>query len=155
CLRALGAARGDGSLQGGLQAMRGELAAICGPLPAGVVLADGSGLSADNRVSPRLVAHVLHAARRESFGAMLGQALPIAGRTGTLEDRFVGSALAGRVRAKTGWIRGVSALSGYVEAGDRTWTFAILMGYDRRRSGFNKDLKRAQERIVAAIADAL
>ena len=57
----------------------------------------------------------------------------------------------GKVRAKTGWIRGASALSGVVEgASEKRW-FAILMNYDRSRSGVNKDLKRLQEDIVAAV----
>ena len=61
-------------------------------------------------------------------------------------------ALVGRVRAKTGWIRGVSSLSGQVVRKDGTvrW-FSILMNYDPKTNGLNKDLKAIQERIVQAI----
>ena len=57
------------------------------------------------------------------------------------------------VRAKTGWIRGASSLSGCVESADgsRRW-FSILMNYDRSKGGFNKTCKRIQEDIVAAVA---
>lgn len=153
CLRVLSArTRGDGTLAGGVAALRAELSALGLELPESIVLADGSGLSRDNRITARLVADVLHRARRYPFGGVLRQALPIAGRTGTLENRFEGTALVGRVQAKTGWIRGASALSGYVESGGRTLSFSILMNYDRRKSGVNRHLKRAQERIVAAVA---
>jgi D-alanyl-D-alanine carboxypeptidase/D-alanyl-D-alanine-endopeptidase (penicillin-binding protein 4) len=83
---------------------------------------------------------------------VLRDALPVAGRTGTLEDRFLGTDLVGRVHAKTGWIRGASALSGLVERRDGSvrW-FSILMNYDPKKDGFNKELKELQEKIVAAI----
>jgi len=56
------------------------------------------------------------------------------------------------VRAKTGWIRGASSLSGLVERedGTRRW-FSILMSYDQKQDGLNKDLKQLQEQIVQAI----
>ena len=78
--------------------------------------------------------------------------LPVAGQSGTLRRRFVGGALAGKVRAKTGWIRGASSLSGVVErsGGDRCW-FSILMNYDRSRGAMNKGLKKLQEDMVAAV----
>jgi D-alanyl-D-alanine carboxypeptidase len=86
-------------------------------------------------------------------GGVLRDSLAVSGRTGTLRKRFVGTDLVGRVRAKTGWIRGASALSGLVELpnGKRRW-FSILMNYDRKRNGVNKDLKRIQETVVRAVA---
>ena len=87
------------------------------------------------------------------LGDALRDALPVAGRTGTLRSRFRGTDLVDRVRAKTGWIRGASSLSGVVTCadGERRW-FSILMNYDRSRGGLNKDLKKLQEQIVAAAA---
>ena len=80
---------------------------------------------------------------------VLAPHLPVAGRTGTLKQRFRGD-LIGKVRAKTGWIRGASALSGVVEA----LREALVRDPDELRSladGVNKDLKRLQEDIVAAV----
>ena len=155
-LRVVGAVgEDDGSLAGGLAALRRALTDLCGTLPTGVQFADGSGLSRPNRVTPGLLVVAMFKAMARPTGARLRQSLPVAGRTGTLEQRFVDSALRGRVRAKTGWIRGASALSGLVEgdAGQPRW-FSILMNYDPGRSGLNKELKRIQERIVAAVAAA-
>ncbi|MBX3463455.1 MAG: D-alanyl-D-alanine carboxypeptidase/D-alanyl-D-alanine-endopeptidase [Planctomycetes bacterium] len=156
CLRVLGArTAGDGSLAGGLAVMRDRLTARLGELPAGTLLLDGSGLSRDSRVTPGLLAAAMLVTANTPAGEVFVDCLPVAGRTGTLADRFAGTDLVGRVRAKTGWIRGVSALSGVVHGRDGTprW-FVILMNYDARQDGRNKDLKRLQEELVAA-ADAL
>lgn len=152
CLRVLGAKAGDGSLQGGVAAMQALLVRELGALPADVVLADGSGLSKTNRLSPQVLLQVLLATQRGPGANLLRQTLPIAGQSGTLAERFLGSDLVGRVHAKTGWIRGASALSGYVglRDGSRRW-FVILMNYDPNKNGLNKDLKQLQERMVAAI----
>lgn len=153
CLRVLGdRTLGDGSLAGARRALERELRALVGELPAGVVLADGSGLSANNRVTPGLIVVALFRAAGAPGGDALRACLPVAGRSGTLADRFTGSDLVGRVHAKTGWIRGASALSGFVERrdGSRCW-FSILMNYDPDVNGLNKELKALQERIVAAI----
>lgn len=153
CLRVLGHHRlGDGSLAGGLAALQSQVAQLVGTLPAGVVLADGSGLSKQNRLTPGLVIATLVRAEAGAPGALLRACLPVAGHTGTLADRFRGTDLVGRVRAKTGWIRGASSLSGLVEGRDgRVRWFSILMNYDPKKDGLNKDLKQLQEDIVAAI----
>ncbi len=153
CLRVLGdrTAR-DGSLAGGLAAMHSQLEKLVGRIPEGVVLRDGSGLSKDSRVTPGLLLVAMYSASRSKGGALLRDCLPVSGQSGTLADRFVGTPLVGRVHAKTGWIRGVSSLSGLVvgRSGTVRW-FSILMNYDPKTNGLNKDLKAAQERIVAAI----
>lgn len=153
CLRVLGAERlGDGSLAGGVRALQAHVEQRLGRWSAGLVLRDGSGLSAGNRVSPELLAVALQHFGAAAKDGLFHDCLPVAGATGTLADRFVGSPLQGRVRAKTGWIRGASSLSGFVEterSGPRY--FAILMNYDPNRGGLNKELKVLQERLVAAI----
>jgi D-alanyl-D-alanine carboxypeptidase/D-alanyl-D-alanine-endopeptidase (penicillin-binding protein 4) len=153
CLRVLGhRTRRDGSLAGGLASLRQQITALVGPVPEGAVLADGSGLSKDNRLTPGLLVVALFKSRSGPAGAMLMDCLPVAGRSGTLSDRFTGTGLVGRVRAKTGWIRGASALSGMVERQDGgvRW-FSILMNYEPKKNGLNNELKALQERIVQAI----
>lgn len=84
---------------------------------------DGSGLSYDNRVSPRGVARLLEVAGDHAWGPQLRKDLPTGGQ-GTLEDRLEGVP----VRAKTGTLDDISALSGWVWLkGERDWAeFSIL-----------------------------
>lgn len=154
CMRVLGAIKNDdGSLEGGRKALRQQVQELVGGMPAGVVITDGSGLSKQNRLTPGLLVVAMFRSFAGERGAGLRGSLPVSGRTGTLTKRFVGTDLVGRVRAKTGWIRGASSLSGLVEMpnGKIRW-FSILMNYDRNRNGLNKDLKRLQEEIVRAVA---
>ena len=131
---------------------KAALDADLGQVPDAAVFADGSGLSKQNRLTPGLLVVAMVQASRGKAGPVLRACLPVAGQSGTLTDRFVGTDLVGRVRAKTGWIRGASALSGLVEGKDgRVRWFSILMNYDPKVDGLNKDLKQLQEQIVRAI----
>lgn len=92
-------------------------------------LVDGSGLSIQNRLSPRMLTRALGVGA-ESFavGPEFVAALPIAHRDGTLERRLEGAA--GRIRAKTGLLSdaGVTALSGHAERTDgERLIFSILV----------------------------
>jgi len=145
---------GDGSLAGGRRALRAALTDMVGEPDDAVRLEDGSGLSRTNRISPALLAATLREIAQGEHAAFFADALPLAGRTGSLEDRFLGSALVGQVQAKTGWIAGASSLSGYAPGPDgRVCVFAILMNYDRTASGRNKHLKKLQEQMCAAMGE--
>ncbi len=151
--RVLGAkALADGSLQGGVEAVRRTLSARLGKLDGRLAQADGSGLSRGNEATPELFVQALGEIAVSGDAALFFDSLPVAGESGTLRGRFAGSAVAGRVRAKTGWIRGASTLSGLLERADGTRiVFSILMNYDPKKDGLNKELKSLQERIVEAL----
>lgn len=83
----------------------------------GVRTRDGSGLSYANRTTPRGFARLLAAAEAEPWGQALRNSLPTGGQ-GTLEHRLRGVP----VRAKTGTLTSISALSGWVHA-KRTGTW--------------------------------
>ncbi len=92
---------------------------------AGYAAADGSGLSHDNRVTGRLITDLLATMYEHPDGAAFRDSLAEPGGTGTLRSRM--KPLAGRVFAKTGYIRGVRALSGYVHTRDDRWLcFSII-----------------------------
>lgn len=82
----------------------------------GVVFADGSGLSRENRTTPLFLVELLRymAGRRLEWPAFVGS-LPIGGEDGTLAARFHKCASCGRVWAKTGTMHDIACLSGYVE----------------------------------------
>lgn len=114
-----------------------------------VVFENASGLSSRGRVTAAALADLLTFATREgSPAAALLTALPIAGREGTLRGRLRRSG--GRVRAKTGTLRGASALSGIVEAkGGRRLGFSILVN-----GPVSPTLsRRLQDRVVMALVE--
>jgi D-alanyl-D-alanine carboxypeptidase/D-alanyl-D-alanine-endopeptidase (penicillin-binding protein 4) len=89
-------------------------------------LSDGSGLSSSNLVSPLAFTQLLRYIRRHPHYATFAAGLPQSGQAGSLRDRFVGTPLAGRVRAKTGSISRVHTLSGYIELEKgKTLTFSV------------------------------
>ncbi len=94
--------------------------------PAGLVIDDGSGYSPRNRVSPRMLVGVLRHMARHPRGRDFRASLARVGEDGTLEKRM--KDLKGRVQAKTGYISGVYALSGYASpGGGKTYCFSILL----------------------------
>jgi D-alanyl-D-alanine carboxypeptidase/D-alanyl-D-alanine-endopeptidase (penicillin-binding protein 4) len=91
-----------------------------------IALSDGSGLAASNLVSPLAFTQVLRFIRAHPHYATFAAGLPQSGKRGSLRNRFVGTSLEGRVRAKTGTITQVNTLSGYVElAGGKVVTFSV------------------------------
>ena len=92
-----------------------------------VAAKDGSGLTANNRSSPRDVVRLLVAMRKESDAKAFYASLPRAGKEGTLDDRMEGTSAAKRCRGKTGTITGVSVLSGYCKAGHDLVAYSLLM----------------------------
>lgn len=100
---------GDGSTATGVRAMRAALDKRGVQLGASSI-GDGSGLSAANKVSCRVLAATVAIAPE---GVLAG--LPMAGRDGTLRRRLIGTPAEGRVRAKTGSLEGVAALAGQAQ----------------------------------------
>jgi D-alanyl-D-alanine carboxypeptidase/D-alanyl-D-alanine-endopeptidase (penicillin-binding protein 4) len=127
--------RAIGSVEGGAASAADGRAAVLGILnawgtPAGsVVIADGSGLSRYNYVTAAVLTRVLqHMYEDPRHRQRWMNALPAGGEPGTLQKRFVGTPAEGRVRAKTGSISNVRALSGYVSsAGGEQLAFSILI----------------------------
>jgi D-alanyl-D-alanine carboxypeptidase/D-alanyl-D-alanine-endopeptidase (penicillin-binding protein 4) len=111
----------------GLEAMT-ELLARVGVREGDVLLEEGSGLSRKDVITPNAtVALLLHMSRHKWF-EVYRSSLPIAGVDGTLERRMKGTAAEGNVRAKTGTLRYVYTLSGFVTtAGGQRLAFSIML----------------------------
>jgi D-alanyl-D-alanine carboxypeptidase/D-alanyl-D-alanine-endopeptidase (penicillin-binding protein 4) len=128
--------RGDGRAGVGLELLERSLRELLGSAMQGVRLADGSGLSRDNRATPSALAALLVEVARRPYAATFAAALAEGGRSGTLANRFADGDLRGRVRAKTGTLAGVSALSGYFRTRDgKVMAFALLVDRARARAG--------------------
>nr|WP_242028528.1 D-alanyl-D-alanine carboxypeptidase/D-alanyl-D-alanine-endopeptidase [Pseudanabaena sp. FACHB-2040] len=79
---------------------------------------DGSGLSRQNRVQPAALVTLLKAMYTHENAPLFYYSMPLSGVNGTLRNRFRATPLVGQVRAKTGTLQGVRALSGYVSNAD-------------------------------------
>ena len=115
-------------------------------------LYDGSGMSPDDRISPRAFTGLLAYASKQPWGEPWRATLPVAGVDGTLAARFKDSPLKGRMWAKTGTLNEVNTLSGYLTAASgKTLAFSILV--NGRRPGSDAEAK-ALDKIAEAIAAA-
>ncbi|MGH9040639.1 MAG: D-alanyl-D-alanine carboxypeptidase, partial [Acidimicrobiia bacterium] len=141
-LREVGRRAGpDGSTAAGGAAVIAELARMGLPTE-GLRLGDGSGLEVTNTAT----CAVLAAALRQVPG--LRATLAVAGRSGTLALRLADTPLEGRLAAKTGSLRGVTGLAGFLD-GRRRLSFALLAA-----GGFTEAQGRLlQDRLVAILAD--
>jgi serine-type D-Ala-D-Ala carboxypeptidase/endopeptidase (penicillin-binding protein 4) len=138
-----------GNLAKGSRAIVDYLSAE-GVKPGGYRIVNGSGLTHENRITPSDLAVLL---RRIYFDLAVAPdflaSLAIAGIDGTIRNRFLGTDAVGLVRAKTGTLTGVSALSGYVGEKDDVLVFTIFVeGFRHRRVN---EVRHAQVQMVEAM----
>ncbi len=126
-------------------------------LAAQVVIADGSGLSRDNRIAPGTMTMWLGSFYTdEKLGPVFIDSMADAAETGTLAKRFGNINLhRAQVKAKTGYINGVSCLSGYVTAPNGKCAAFSIMVNNLPAHKTVYPAKRMQEKIVSAIAKNL
>lgn len=151
-LRAIGArvaGKGEDGWAAGLGAVRAFLEKQGVPM-AQVTLHNGSGLYAGNLVSAQAFTTYLSAMARHRAAPEFMASLAIAGADGTMSDRLRRTQLGGLVRAKTGTLNEVLALTGYVQ-GERgeLIAFAILFNDTPQRAWRYRDV---QDAIVTAIS---
>jgi D-alanyl-D-alanine carboxypeptidase/D-alanyl-D-alanine-endopeptidase (penicillin-binding protein 4) len=119
-LKGLGARfGGGGTTVRGAAVVRESLVKIGIPL-AGFAMYDGSGLSVLNRARPRTLAAILEwiLTTRGTAGDVLRGSLPVAGGPGTLFKRMTKPPTGGNLRGKTGFIRHVRGMAGWVTPAD-------------------------------------
>jgi D-alanyl-D-alanine carboxypeptidase/D-alanyl-D-alanine-endopeptidase (penicillin-binding protein 4) len=150
-LKTLGAqACGRGTWEGGVEAVAEFLEKI-GIERGSYSMADGSGLSRNDRFCPRQVTRLLRAMHGHRWGREFMLSLPYSGEPElSWERRLARPPYAGNVYAKTGTILGVSSLSGYAKAvSGRLYVFSILAN----DVSSTWEARRLQDRIVEAIID--
>jgi D-alanyl-D-alanine carboxypeptidase/D-alanyl-D-alanine-endopeptidase (penicillin-binding protein 4) len=78
--------------------------------------------------------------------------LPVAGRTGSLRRRYLDTAAEDRVRAKTGFIENVYALSGYMTTtGGREYAFSVIV--NGTGAGIEEEAQEAIDRLVIELVE--
>ena len=114
-------------------------------------LYDGSGLSSSNAVPAEFLVDVLQymyakSANKDIFIA----SLPVAGESGTVKNLLKGTALEGKVCAKSGTIGGVQSYAGYIVWKDKTYAFALIVNHF---SGKRKEIIKHLESVLLSITD--
>ncbi|MFN3629709.1 MAG: D-alanyl-D-alanine carboxypeptidase/D-alanyl-D-alanine-endopeptidase [Casimicrobiaceae bacterium] len=137
---ALGAGQehpGESTPEASVRVVRQWLARHRIPAP-GLVLDNGSGLSRSTRIAPRTLGEVLRVARRSPWWPEFAYGLPVAGRDGSLARRLRDSAAAtlpAPARLKTGTLRDVGALVGYITAADGVeYVFVAMVNHPKATS---------------------
>jgi serine-type D-Ala-D-Ala carboxypeptidase/endopeptidase (penicillin-binding protein 4) len=118
--KALGASFGGaGTTPAGVNVIRDTLAKIGIPT-RGLTMLDGSGLSTLDRATPRMLGAILEWILKEDGprGDALRASLPVAGGPGTLFKRMTKPPTGGNLRGKTGFIRHVRGMAGWVTPSD-------------------------------------
>lgn len=131
-----------GSWEEGLASMRETLGDL-GMATEHLLLRDGSGMSHKNLLTANEVTKLLYEVQTKEWFPLFYEALPVAGQQdrligGTLRYRMAQTLAAGKVRAKTGALTGVSALAGYVETtSGETLLFSVVINNTMQQSVTN------------------
>lgn len=146
-----------GSWENGASVLRMLLSQRLGPAAAAsTAIADGSGLSDQNRVTPQTLARWLAIVAESKDGNQFVASLAQPGKPGTLNHRFKDARLKNELRGKSGFINGVRCLSGYLthpQSGRRV-TFSILVNDINTREE-TEDAMKLHEQVVRLADDWL
>lgn len=121
-----------------------------------LTIADGSGLSSYDRVTPDDLVVILQHDWNAPYRDAVIDALPLAGVRGTLREQFVGTAAENTVFAKTGSMNHVRTISGYVQTkthGPVTFSFLINGWMGERQPSGEQQLAAVRAAILSAIAE--
>lgn len=102
----------------------------------GFVIDNGSGLSRSEKISPLQMAGLLRAGLRSKWAPEFMASLPIVGVDGTMRRRLKESPAAERARMKTGTLRNVTAIAGYVpDANGQQCVVVAMINTERSTEG--------------------
>jgi len=121
-----------------------------GAEPDGFRIADGSGLSRHNLLTPTTLVKALDGMQRDTAFAVFYNSMPVAGVDGTLRSRMKATAAEGNVHAKTGSIAAARTLSGYVTTADGERLLLSVMANNWTTP--NDAVIRVIDQIAAALA---
>jgi len=137
--------RKQGSWEGGQKVLSGYLRGL-GVEEREFVIADGSGLSRDNRLSANALTRVLMHLAAGADWEFYKSSLAVGGLDGTIENHFWERKYRGRVLAKSGYIQAVRALSGLVRTDSGDYVFSILA--NKAGSGARTAIDSAAKAVI-------
>jgi D-alanyl-D-alanine carboxypeptidase/D-alanyl-D-alanine-endopeptidase (penicillin-binding protein 4) len=141
---------GIGNTETGLKVEQNVLSQA-GIVPEEYDLHDGCGLSREDLASPAALVKLLEFAAAQPWAAKFQDTLPVAGVDGSLADRWKASDVIGHVRAKTGTMDHVNALSGYATTlSGRNLAFSILVNNHALHNG---RVREVIDQIIEAMVD--
>lgn len=115
---------------------------------AGLVVENGSGLSRAERISAAQLASLLQIAARSDWFAEFASSLPIVAIDGSMRKRLKGSKAQGRARIKTGTLKDVAAVAGYVrDIHDANWIVVGVINGEGAAKG-----KAALDELITWVA---
>ena len=148
--RTIGVAAGTPTWQGSRNEVDGALRSL-GVETSGIAMPDGSGLSRQARITPAQLTEVDAAMTRSPLGLTWLNLMAIAGHSGTLRNRLVGTPAEGRVRGKTGTLDDVRALSGVVLSDVQPRYRFVVIGNDLNQNGIQA-VRRLQDDLAEMLA---
>ena len=150
--RAVGRQRtGTGSFASGERALLQVLEGL-GIATEGLVFADGSGLSRDDRATARMLVELDRAMHTSRHAPVWTSLMAVMGESGTLRSRLANSVATGRFVGKTGTLRDVAALTGTVVGDDgRRYHLAVIANADGQARWLSRTF--VDELIVLLSAD--
>ena len=115
------------------------------------IIKDGCGLAPQDAVSAKALVQLLtvmyNSPNKEAWMA----SMPISGKTGTLTSLCAGTALEGRIHAKSGTIAGTKNFAGYIDAPNgETWVFAVLIN---SAPGKAKNIQHVIQKYLLGLID--
>jgi len=121
-------ARADAAVRGWMREQRID--------DSGFVIDNGSGLSRIERISAQQMGQLLQAGLRSPWAPEFQASMPIGAVDGTMRRRLQDSPAAGRARLKTGTLRNVTALAGYVpDASGKLCVFVAMVNSEQAGNG--------------------
>mgnify|MGYP000912415347 FL=1 len=137
-----------GTREKGLEALKRYLVS-CGVDPSSFSLSDASGLSRGNRISASAMVKVLKTAVGDfHYGPEYLASFAVSGVDGTLKEKLNDETMRRRVRAKTGTLRGISALSGFgVSREGKILVFSVIVNSSKPK-GFVDQAEKITRTIL-------
>jgi len=119
--------------------------------PNSTYISNGSGLSRVSKVTAKSLANLLKHGG-VTYGDRWMRVLSIAGIDGTIKRRFRNSTVYGRAWMKTGTIRGVANIAGYVEGASGERYVVVVLVNDKRSAKYGRKLAN---KVITWVADSL